>query len=124
VSLDLGLDPSRVVACGFSIGGYTAAALCGARVLRPLFEALVSGQIPLPPVPEYPDLARELRQRWERDPDGLLAGCEADVSDARVRAAVCCRRGSVSCSTSTPWSRCSAQSWSCPVVLTRPHRPR
>ena len=88
LSLDLGLDPSRVVACGFSIGGYTAAALCGVRGLRPLFEALVSGQIPLPAVPEFPGLARELRQHWEQDPDGLLAGCEGDVSDARVRAAI------------------------------------
>ncbi len=88
VGLGLGLDASRVVACGFSIGGYTAAALCGARVSRPGFEALVSGRIALPPVPEYPGLAGELRRYWEQDPDGLLAGCEADVSDGRVQAAV------------------------------------
>ncbi|GAB7191877.1 hypothetical protein NUM3379_25850 [Kineococcus sp. NUM-3379] len=82
------VDPSRVAACGFSLGGYTAAALLGVRLSRRAFEAVVSGRVPVPPVPEYPGLLAEVRERWGHDLDGLLAGCDDDLADDRVRAAV------------------------------------
>ena len=82
------LDPERVVAVGFSLGGYTAGALVGTRVSRAAFEAAARGRATLPPVPEYPGLVDELRARYGADPEPLLAGCDDDVSDPRVRAAV------------------------------------
>ncbi len=55
------LDPRGPVgAAGFSIGGYTVGALLGARIDGPSYAALVSGQVPAPPVPELPDVAERL----------------------------------------------------------------
>ncbi|MFD6179337.1 MULTISPECIES: alpha/beta hydrolase family protein [unclassified Isoptericola] len=56
------LDPSGPVgAAGFSIGGYTVAALLGARVDGATFRGLVSGEVPAPPTPERPGIVEELR---------------------------------------------------------------
>lgn len=67
---DRALDLSRVLdvleprgpvgAAGFSIGGYTVGALLGARIDGPSYAALVSGEVPAPPVPELPDVAERL----------------------------------------------------------------
>ena len=82
------LDPGRVAAVGFSLGGWTAAALVGGRVWRPVYEAAARGLVTLPSTPEYPDLVDELLARYGDDPEPLLAGCDDDVSDPRVGAAV------------------------------------
>jgi predicted dienelactone hydrolase len=68
---DRALDLSRVLdvleprgpvgAAGFSIGGYTVAALLGARLDGPSYAALVSGDVPAPPTPELPDVGERLR---------------------------------------------------------------
>jgi len=55
------LDPSGPVgAAGFSIGGYTVAALLGARVDGSTFGGLVSGTVPAPPTPELPGIVEQL----------------------------------------------------------------
>lgn len=81
-----GLGP--VGAAGFSLGGYTAAALFGARIDRDRFGALLSGEFPLPPPPEYPDLERDLRARLsDEELARLVVAAGDDYADERVRAA-------------------------------------
>lgn len=76
-----------VGACGFSIGGYTAAAVCGARVSANAFRALATGQIEAPPTPEYPGVAEELAARYEEsDAEAWVGLAAADHRDSRVRA--------------------------------------
>lgn len=72
---------------GFSFGGYTAAALAGARVDRDVVAALLGGELPEPVVPEFPGLIAAVREK--RTPEELAAAVQdsgADVSDPRVRA--------------------------------------
>lgn len=77
----------RVGVAGFSLGGYTAAALVGARLARKPVEALLRGDLPLPPPPEYPTLVEEL---WAL-PDEVTApwpdALVADHTDQRVSCA-------------------------------------
>ena len=74
-------------AVGFSIGGYTAAALLGARLDRDAYAALLSGAIQIPPPDEYPDLEQELRGRLtEDDVAEWIASSGRDYADDRVRA--------------------------------------
>jgi predicted dienelactone hydrolase len=76
-----------VGAAGFSLGGYTAAALLGARVDADVYAALFSGAIPAVPPPEYPTLVEELRaQLTEDDVANWVADSGRDYSDARARA--------------------------------------
>lgn len=75
-------------AAGFSIGGYTAAALLGARVDPDAYAALLSGAIQVPPPDEYPDIEQELRARMtEDDVAEWIAKSGGDYADDRVRAA-------------------------------------
>ena len=74
-------------AAGFSLGGYTVGALLGARVSGDRFQALLRGEIPGPPPPEYPNLPAELRDRLSpSDVPVWAAEAGADYADARVRA--------------------------------------
>ncbi|MBB3088331.1 alpha/beta hydrolase family protein [Nocardioides albus] len=78
----------RVGVAGFSLGGYTAAAMAGARLNRATIEALLSGEIPLPPIDEFPDALQRLKvttppNRW---PTALDRAC-SDLRDPRVAAA-------------------------------------
>lgn len=76
-----------VGACGFSFGGYTAAAVCGARVSANAYRALVTGQIESPPTPEYPGVAEDLATRYdESDAERWVGLAAADLRDPRVRA--------------------------------------
>lgn len=73
---------------GFSLGGYTAAALAGARVDTGVGEALLRGDIPMPDIPEFPDVLDALRRKLPEDRlRAALADAGSDVSDPRVRAA-------------------------------------
>ena len=81
-------DLGPVGAAGFSLGGYTAAALLGARVDAEVYAALFAGTIPAIPPPEYPSLVEDLRARLsEDDVADWVADSGRDYSDERVRAA-------------------------------------
>lgn len=75
-------------AAGFSSGGYTAAALVGARLSAPILEALFAERIPVPEIREFPGLAEALRSAVS---DAELAQApvvgSADLADARISAA-------------------------------------
>lgn len=81
------VDPGRVGAAGFSLGGYTVMALLGARVDPRAVRAVFDGTLPAPSVPEFPDLVATLRRDYD---DERLAAAVADgagpMADARVRA--------------------------------------
>ncbi len=82
------VDLGRVGVAGFSLGGYTAAAMLGARVAPERLRSLLE-HLELAPVPEYPGLADELNQRYgtARIAAMAMSACRVDVSDPRVRAA-------------------------------------
>ncbi|XIE78051.1 hypothetical protein AB6O49_07295 [Streptomyces sp. SBR177] len=74
---------------GFSLGGYTAAALAGARLDPRLLWAVLTGAVPLPDIPEFPGVLEALRAKHPLDEESR-AGTQAagaDLSDPRVRAA-------------------------------------
>ncbi|MFD3451147.1 alpha/beta hydrolase family protein [Streptomyces sp. NPDC058691] len=75
-----------VGAAGFSIGAYTAVALAGARVDERILWAVLSGAVPLPEIPEYPDALEALRKKYpdERSSRRALEGAGSDLSDPRV----------------------------------------
>lgn len=79
-----------VGAAGFSLGGYTVAALAGARLDMQILEAVVAGHVPLPVVPEFPGLSEALRKMVsEASEDELRAALSiagTDLSDPRVQA--------------------------------------
>jgi predicted dienelactone hydrolase len=77
-----------VGAAGFSMGGYSAAALVGARIAADRYAALVSGAITLEPPPEYPNVAEELRERLSaEDVSTWVDEAGRDYADERVGAA-------------------------------------
>ncbi|MEL7976063.1 hypothetical protein AAG589_09395 [Isoptericola sp. F-RaC21] len=82
------LDPAGAVgAAGFSIGGYTAAALLGARIDGPSYAALVSGETPAPPTPELPDIVERLRAgHTDAERAGWAETAAGSFRDERVAA--------------------------------------
>jgi predicted dienelactone hydrolase len=79
--------PSIGVA-GFSLGGYTAAALAGARIDGAVIRAILTGAVPLPPIEEFPDALEQLGAAITDDSVTELTGrASADLRDPRVRAA-------------------------------------
>lgn len=78
----------RVGVAGFSLGAYTAAALAGARLDRSTIHGILSGEIPLPPIEEFPDALQRLPESTPADawPDALDRAC-SDVREPRVAAA-------------------------------------
>ncbi|MCF3120187.1 alpha/beta fold hydrolase [Streptomyces arenae] len=80
------LGPVGVV--GFSLGGYTAAALAGARVDPQILWAVLTGTVPLPEIPEFPGALEALRKKAPLDESSrrALEAAAADLSDPRVRA--------------------------------------
>ena len=79
---------SRVGVAGFSLGGYTAAALVGARVDASIVTAVLDGSIPIPPIEEMPDAFQQLLAH--AGPGALataIARAGADLRDPRVEAA-------------------------------------
>lgn len=76
-----------VGAAGFSLGGYTVAALLGARIDASRYQGLVSGAVPAPSPPEYPTLAQELRERLSAaEVASWAAEAGLDYADDRVLA--------------------------------------
>ena len=73
---------------GFSLGGYTAAALAGARLDPQILFAVLTGAVPLPEIPEFPGVLEALRKKHPLDELSRLAldAAAADLSDPRVRA--------------------------------------
>nr|WP_269086340.1 alpha/beta fold hydrolase [Streptomyces luteocolor] len=73
---------------GFSLGGYTAAALVGARVDRQILWAVLTGTVPLPQIPEFPDALEALRKKYPPNDSSrrALEAAAADLLDPRVRA--------------------------------------
>jgi predicted dienelactone hydrolase len=80
-------DLGPVGAAGFSLGGYTVAALLGARVDAGRYEGVFSGAVPAQSPPEYPTLAEELRERLSAaDLATWVAEASMDYADDRVLA--------------------------------------
>lgn len=86
LALEQPLGPVGVA--GFSIGGYTAAALAGARVDPGLLRAVFTGEVPLPEIPEFPGVLEALRTKYAKDeaPERTLDPAGGDLSAPRVRA--------------------------------------
>jgi len=77
-----------VGAAGFSVGGYTLAALAGARLDPQRVAAALTGRAPLPLIPEFPGVLAALRQKVSEDIiSAAVNAAGADASDSRVRAA-------------------------------------
>ncbi|MDT0266479.1 alpha/beta hydrolase [Streptomyces sp. DSM 44915] len=76
-----------VGAVGFSLGGYSAAALAGARLDGAVLRALYETTEPLDGVPEFPDVVGALRAKVS-DEELAARAVEAvgDYTDPRVRA--------------------------------------
>ncbi|MFI5765372.1 alpha/beta hydrolase family protein [Streptomyces sp. NPDC051563] len=73
---------------GFSVGGYTAAALAGARIDPRILRAVLTGELPLPEIPEFPGVLEALRAKYPQEEAArrTLEGAGGDLSDPRVRA--------------------------------------
>jgi predicted dienelactone hydrolase len=85
-------DLASAGALGFSLGGYTVAALAGARIAAAAYAGLLEGSFDLEPPPEFPDLPDTLRARLrERDYGSDLAVAGKSYRDGRIGAvfAVC-----------------------------------
>jgi len=73
---------------GYSLGGYTAAALLGARIDPDRLRRLYGGE-PVLPLPNRPEVREQLaRLRASYDTDALIRRATADHSDARFSSAV------------------------------------
>jgi predicted dienelactone hydrolase len=86
---------------GFSLGGYTAGALCGVRLSDRAFEAFDDGAGVLPQPPEFPDFAADVAAlRASVGPEFWSSAARhvaADLRDRRVRA------GFLLCPAIGPW---------------------
>ncbi|MGW1587981.1 alpha/beta hydrolase family protein [Streptomyces sp. NPDC002386] len=73
---------------GFSLGGYAAAALAGARLDPQIVWGVLTGRIPLPEIPEFPGALEALWKKHPLDESSrrVLDAAAADLSEPRVRA--------------------------------------
>jgi predicted dienelactone hydrolase len=77
-----------VGAGGFSAGGYTAAALLGARLDSDLLQAVVDGRILVPDPPEFPGAVDWLRRTvMPQTTAATMQRASGDMSDDRIEAA-------------------------------------
>ena len=87
VVLDHLADEGPVGVAGFSIGGYTAAAVLGARIDADLFGAIATGRATVPSPPEYPTLVDELTARLGSDDTAAwITESGRDYTDRRITA--------------------------------------
>ncbi|MFZ3469927.1 alpha/beta hydrolase family protein [Streptomyces sp. 4.24] len=77
-----------VGAVGFSAGGYTGAALVGARLDGDVLRMVLDGRVPLPPIREFPDLIETVHACVDpgRLARAVVEGVR-DLADGRVGAA-------------------------------------
>ena len=81
------VDAARVGVAGFSLGGYTAIALLGGRIDSAVAGLVIRGAVPMPPLPEFPDLVTRLRASWTDEALAVrLAESGGSVADGRIRA--------------------------------------
>ncbi|TFD03429.1 prolyl oligopeptidase family serine peptidase [Cryobacterium sp. TMT1-66-1] len=81
------VDERRIGAAGFSLGGYSVAALLGARLSQPIVEAVFSGLVPAPDVPEFPHLIEKLGAAYTPDELAIIVSDGVgSFADDRVRA--------------------------------------
>jgi predicted dienelactone hydrolase len=72
---------------GFSFGGYTAAALAGARLDGKIVEGILTGEVPIPPIEEFPQALDRWRESITVPLSSIAAEASADLRDSRVSAA-------------------------------------
>jgi predicted dienelactone hydrolase len=115
-----------VGAAGFSAGGYAAAALVGVRLDPDLIRLLAEGEIPDPPLPEFPSAFEWLRRTTTTDTIGdLMESAGGDQSDDRVQAAflICPGDGGMSSAASLrEVTRPVEIRWADADVITRPEQ--
>lgn len=81
------VDTSRIGAVGFSIGGFTVAALLGAEIDPVTMSAVIDGEVPAPELPEYPELIPTLRDKLDADAlSDAVAGGTGSLADSRIKA--------------------------------------
>ena len=82
-----GIDASRIGAIGFSIGGFTVAALLGAEIDPTIMSAVIDGTVPAPELPEFPDLIPALRAKLEAEAlSDAVVGGTGSLADPRISA--------------------------------------
>lgn len=103
VVLDHLADGGPVGVAGFSLGGYTAAAMLGARIDADVFGAIATRRVTVPSPPEYPTLIDELSDRIGADDIAVwISESGEDYADRRVTAGllICPAQGQLLTSTS------------------------
>lgn len=81
------IDEQKIGAAGFSIGGYTVAAFLGARTNPEALNAVLSGLVPAPQLPEYPNVVEQLHSRYTEDQiSARISDGGKSVADERIRA--------------------------------------
>lgn len=81
------VDQFRIGAAGFSLGGYTVAALLGAMVEPRAATAVFSGIVPAPEVPEFPDLVATLRAAYsDAELETIITAAATTHADSPIRA--------------------------------------
>lgn len=85
--LDALADDGPVGIAGFSLGAYTAAAAAGARLNTGILQGLWSGVIPLPDIPEFPNVLDALRAKYgDEEWQQVAARAGDDFRNPRVHA--------------------------------------
>ncbi|WP_423057271.1 alpha/beta hydrolase family protein [Brevibacterium linens] len=81
------VDGTRIGAAGFSLGGYTIAALFGARIDRAVTQAVFHGALKAPDVAEFPDFIDGLRASYSDEQLAAIVreGAQS-FADPRIRA--------------------------------------
>jgi predicted dienelactone hydrolase len=86
--LEAEMAVTKAGAVGFSLGGYTVAALVGVRLQPDRLRAVVDGLAPDEPPPEFPDLLPAIRAKYDRQGiETILQASGTDCADPRIRAA-------------------------------------
>ena len=81
------VDQTRIGAAGFSLGGYTVAALLGAKVEPRIAAAVFSERVPVPEVPEFPDLVATLRTAYsDAELETIIIAGATSHADSRISA--------------------------------------
>lgn len=81
------VDVSRIGAVGFSIGGFTVAALLGAEIDPDTMAAVIDGELPAPALPEFPELVPTLQAKLDAaELSAAVADGAGPLADSRIRA--------------------------------------